>query len=240
MIPRRIIQTVKDKNHYEIFLEKGYPQTFEYFMPKYEKFICTNDEQEAFVKNYPEWYEIFKELPLPVNRSDFFRLCALYHLGGFYFDIDIECIKNIENLRSNDLIFPVEEVITKSIFEHEKQSGRYRNLQYSPEALFVRYAQYGMASIKNHWFIKEMAFDIKKDLQYIKHNVDSENHEYFIYNATATDKANYSIYTHKPEFLSLFKSNHPIRTTEKLTYPLFYGDYGIHYCRGIWKKNGSR
>ena len=39
-----------------------------------------------------------------IIRKPIFRLLAVYHYGGFYFDMDLRIIKNLSPLLDNELI----------------------------------------------------------------------------------------------------------------------------------------
>ena len=54
----------------------------------------------SFIKNNfsQKIYLAFKNIENPSMQSDIFRLCAIYIYGGYYFDISIKAIKNLQNL----------------------------------------------------------------------------------------------------------------------------------------------
>lgn len=74
-------------------------------------------------KEYPELYEIYKKTKYGVQKADIARLAILHKFGGVYFDLDILCLKNIDNLidLESDYMFIAMEpsIQTKSIFNKE-------------------------------------------------------------------------------------------------------------------------
>lgn len=247
IIPKRIIQTYIDERHLQQFLDKGMPQTFQKLNPDFEIIRYSNDAQEEFVKNeIPEFYNTFLQLPMKINKSDFFRLCAIYKYGGFYFDLDVECKKSLEPLLIHNLIFPVEELLSQEIFLKEKEKGRYKGFT-NTKKIFARMGQYGFAAYKNHPFILTMIKDIVNDIDDIidsfqnECNKEDSEYEYWIYNTTATDRANRSIHTHNPHDLyKLMYPNPSIRNHDKWMYPLYFGEYAVHWCSGVWKKDKTK
>lgn len=44
--------------------------------------------------HYPQYYPMFRDLPLQIMRVDFSRLCMLHLHGGIYADLDMFCYRN--------------------------------------------------------------------------------------------------------------------------------------------------
>lgn len=53
--------------------------------------------------------KIWAKLPHDINRIDFLRYVIMYKLGGVYFDVDFNCIKNLSDLLVSDTVFLCEE-----------------------------------------------------------------------------------------------------------------------------------
>jgi hypothetical protein len=241
MIPKNIIFTVVDT-----VPEKFIPfvESFKNFNPDYTIMIFNNEQQDEFVKaHYPELYaKAFSRLPKLIQRSDFFRLCAIHHYGGIYCDIDIECTASLDDLLDKTLFYTVEEEITLARFYREKARGRYVRLEYD-KPTFERYGNYAFGAEKGHPFMMLAANDIADEIDWIissEHELTEEKYQYenWIYNTTATDRINRSIHTHQPA--DLFGVKFPgqeVNDNIKMKYPLNFGKYGIHWCNGIWKKN---
>lgn len=65
--------------------------------PSWTRKLLDDEELVAFMSTYYNQtvVEAFKQLPLPVMKADFFRLAVMYHKGGVYADVDVECLEPI-------------------------------------------------------------------------------------------------------------------------------------------------
>ena len=74
-------------------------------------------------KEYPDIFEIYNKTKYGVQKADIARLAILHKYGGVYYDLDILCLKNIEELIDFDsnLMYIVMEpsVQTKTVFDKE-------------------------------------------------------------------------------------------------------------------------
>lgn len=241
MIPKKIIFTIVDYIHDE---HKSFVESFYKFNPTYEIMFFNNEQQEEFIKtHYFEYYANFLKLPKFIQKSDFFRLAAIHYYGGIYCDIDIECVKPLDNLLDKTLFYVVEEEISLERFKREKQKGRYYGFDYTGSS-YMRYGNYAFGAKKNHWFIKTHMDDIMSEIDWIISSeaaVNTEEYEYWIYNTTATDRTSREIYIHQPKDLFTVKyPNQKVTDDDKLLYPLYFGEYGIHWCNGVWKINSDK
>lgn len=62
--------------------------------------------------NYPEYFNFYEKLPLMVQKIDFAKYVILYHYGGIYIDMDVKCLKNINNLLN---MFPNEDFLVSNL-----------------------------------------------------------------------------------------------------------------------------
>ncbi len=67
------------------------------------------------MKNFPEYRSIFDSFRVPIQRYDFFRYLAVYHFGGFYFDLDVFLASGLADLLDFGCVFPFEE-LTINVF----------------------------------------------------------------------------------------------------------------------------
>jgi mannosyltransferase OCH1-like enzyme len=105
-IPQIIVQTHKKynfnkKEYYDasrswILKNPGYTYIF------YDDIDCVH-----FIKNfYPHFFlNAWNSLIPGAFKSDIFRYCVLYKLGGFYVDFDTICVVNLDKLYNKDTIF---------------------------------------------------------------------------------------------------------------------------------------
>lgn len=63
---------------------------------------------------FPDLVPLFESLAFPVLKADLFRLVAVLHHGGFYADMDMECLAPLDHLSRHDhAIFGVEAKVTR-------------------------------------------------------------------------------------------------------------------------------
>lgn len=226
----------------------GFAEEFAKINPDFTIKYFTNDQQSQFVKKYmPEYYDIYLKLPELIQKSDFFRLCAVYVLGGIYSDIDVQCVKPLKSLLlESNAVVVVEEEISIKRFNLELSAGRYKPLNKNlvNNKSFIRYGNYFFAAPSKNEFILYCINHIAKDINNIVTSIKNNNHEYWIYNTTATDRMTACVYDwmHKHQ-QPLKVLNNPIQSVldeDTLTYPLYCGEYAIHWCNGIWKRNKTR
>ena len=90
------------------------------------KFFTDADIIDFFEKNYPHFLNTFNSFEENIQKFDFFRYVAVYHYGGFYFDLDMDFKQNLDDLCQYDCVFPIE--ISKLPETHLKagfQIGQY-------------------------------------------------------------------------------------------------------------------
>ena len=71
-------------------------------------FFDDNDIEDFMNTKFPQFRTLYDSFKYTIQRIDFFRILAVYEFGGFYFDIDVEITKSLDDLLNHNLIFPVE------------------------------------------------------------------------------------------------------------------------------------
>ena len=216
-IPKIIIQTWKGTD----IPEKYYNDMFSLKMlnPDYEFLFFTDEDIENFLKNiYPNYYESYKKLRVKIQKIDYFRYIAIYHSGGFYFDLDITGLHNLDELLGYDCIFPVDQNIKNCDFD--------RNKTFCTNGLPWIIGQYAFASTPKHEFIKQLIDSIHNNVdEYVKQ-----------WSFTYTD---YYVYiTTGPDFVTMEYLKYNDKNKIKiLEYPenQYFGKYAKHNCLGTWK-----
>ena len=91
---------------------KSWRESWYRFHPDWSFTLWDEPRMNDFVRTYePELFDSFYSWPLPIHRADTFRYILLKHSGGWYVDMDIECLRPIDNLQND-----AEVVLSKSIF----------------------------------------------------------------------------------------------------------------------------
>lgn len=96
-IPKIIHQTWKSNDIPENL--KEFVNSWRRIHPEYVFMLWSDDDNLELIKRkYPQFLELYLNIPTPVMRSDFARYVVLYHHGGFYIDLDVMCYKSLESL----------------------------------------------------------------------------------------------------------------------------------------------
>lgn len=85
-------------------------ETWKRHHPGWEYRFWTDAMLRAFVaERYPDFLEVYDGYAEPVMRSDAARYLLLEHFGGVYADLDMECLRNVEDLMvGKRLLLPLE------------------------------------------------------------------------------------------------------------------------------------
>ena len=75
--------------------------------PNYEYRLWTDKDAHRLIeKELPNLLPTFDSYPYSIQRADVLRLAALYIYGGIYLDLDIICLKPLDQLRAYQLVLP--------------------------------------------------------------------------------------------------------------------------------------
>lgn len=96
--PLRIFQTWKSKT--------DIPDDFQYWSetwracnPTYDYVLWDDADNRAFIaQHYPWFLERYDSYPAEIYRADAVRYFHLYHFGGVYADMDVECLCPVDQL----------------------------------------------------------------------------------------------------------------------------------------------
>ena len=106
-IPRRIIQTSKSSDL--PLLSKAAVANIRLLNPDFEYLFFDDLQVEEFIDTqFPEYRHVFDSFRIPIQRYDFFRYLAIYHFGGFYFDMDVFLASSLSELLNYSCVFPFE------------------------------------------------------------------------------------------------------------------------------------
>jgi mannosyltransferase OCH1-like enzyme len=218
VIPKIIIQTWKSNsipNKYINLIESIKKNN-----PDYQYLFFTDNDIENFLKiNYPQYYQTYLNLPIKIQKIDFFRYVAVYHYGGFYMDLDMRCLKSFDDLLKYDCIFPVDEFIS----DYMSRLPRYKEI--CDDGQYFLLGQYAFAASPKHPFIKNIIDVIHKNIhKYVKHVV--YNNDDYVYKTTGPDFVT-NVYIHYPAKKDIFILNNGKRQ--------YFGDYAVHNYFGTWK-----
>ena len=232
MIPKNIIYTYKDHKSGEGF---SFPPMYEEnlyllkrFNPEYNYLFFSDNDMHEFIKtNYNDYYGFYKNLPKIIMKTDFFRLLAVYHYGGFYFDMDMRVTKNLDDLLDNKCVFPLEWEMSEEHF-NVRHRVKFNNEKHS----LTQIGNYGFGSVKNNFFLLEVVRNIIDRFVIIDYYND---HDVLYY--TGPDVLNFTFWnTNEKNITTIEGSNSlPFKKRDWGSNQWHkFGDYGEHLLSNSW------
>jgi hypothetical protein len=85
--------------------------------PDFEYLFFDNERIREFIDStFPEYRSVLDSFRFPIQKYDFFRYLAVYHLGGFYFDLDVFLASGVQGILDYGCVFPFDELTTNVSF----------------------------------------------------------------------------------------------------------------------------
>ena len=127
-IPARIIQTAK--SHNLPLMAKASAANLQCLNADFEYLFFDDEAVNNFInQEFSQYRAIFDRFPYRIQRFDFFRYLAVFHYGGFYFDLDVFLANAIRGLLGAGCVFPFEELtlnrFLRSHFGMDWEIGNY-------------------------------------------------------------------------------------------------------------------
>jgi len=239
-IPRRIIQvwgTLSRKNpispgeksaNLPLF-GKASAANLRLLNPDFEYLLFDDDEIEQFVdQEYPQYRSVLDSFSRRIQRYDFFRYLAVYHLGGFYFDTDVFLATGLETLLEHGCVFP---------FEHLSV----QRFLYDEYGMDWEIGNYGFGAAPGHPFLKAIINNVVRAQQH------PEWAEIMWRSIPRIFRSEYIVLdTTGPGLVSRTLAEYPAaREQVRVLFPddvcdsnnwYRFGDYGIHLQISSWRK----
>ena len=221
-IPKIIIQTWKDNyipTRYEALVKSVRQKN-----PNYKHLFFTDNDIEKFLQQYyPQYYQTFLQLPVVIQKIDFFRYVAVYHFGGFYLDLDMQCLKSFDSLLDYQCVFPVDLHITSVMCV----VPRFMQSCHNNEDIFI--GQYAFGAEPKNEFIKVLIDNIHNKMKLILRmyaQLQNKRDLQFVYTTTGPD------YVTKQYFAYHNKAQITVLQHERDQY---FGKFAAHKAMGTWK-----
>ena len=226
-IPKRIIQTGKSIDL--PLLSKASAINIKLLNPDFEYLFFDEQKVENFIdEKFPKFRGIFDAFHQPIQRYDFFRYLAIYHYGGFYFDLDVFLASNLSNLLKCSCVFPFEDLTLNMFLRREC-------------GMDWEIGNYAFGATPGHPFIEAIirnCIRAQEDPAWVKPMMRSIprllRDEYFV------------LYTTGPGLISRTLAEYPNASKEiKILFPENvcdpsyrhrFGDYGVHLMQASWRK----
>lgn len=231
-IPRIIIQVwvQKDGGIPKIPVNQvQYMNKFRKMNPTFEHmFFNGEDIDQFFESNYMEYYNTYKKLPFFIQTLDFFRYLAIYHYGGFYFDMDVDPLKPLDSeILNHSAVFPVDEYASKFDCANDP---RMKSFCLVGQNFLL--GQYAFGATAKHPFMKFVVDQIHLNMEkYIRiakqiNKKDKGAMHYFVYKTTGPDFITecYVKYQNKDQLYILSNGKRQM-----------FGNYAEHKYIGLWK-----
>lgn len=226
MIPKIIIQTYKSKSQLSGEI-KQFIQKLKKQNPDFTYMFFNDDDIDQFIKDkFPEYLDKFNSFKYTIQKIDFFRYLAIYYYGGFYFDIDVELHKSLDDLLNYKCVFPVEFDLNTIVYFLSRfrvpEIKKYSGIQTLTEQL----GQYAFGAEKNSPFIKQIIDNVV--IQLIPDEDIPQTKEEEVCCTTG------------PRIVTLtyfnYKNKNEITVIRPQKYEnMMFGDYGKHHHKGTWK-----
>jgi inositol phosphorylceramide mannosyltransferase catalytic subunit len=226
-IPKRIIQTGKSVDL--PLLSKAAAVNVRLLNPDFEYMFFDNNGVDQFIdKHFPEYRGIFDTFRFPIQRYDFFRYLAVYHFGGFYFDLDVFMALNLADLLEHSCVFPYEG-FTISTFLREEYGMDWE------------VGNYAFGAAPGHPFIRQIIDNC------IRTQKEPEWAEVMLKPIPKIFRASYYVlYTTGPGLVSRTLAEYPDAYEQvKVLFPNNvwdtsslnrFGNFGVHRMEGTWRK----
>ena len=175
----------------------------------------------------PEYRDVYFRFPLAVQRFDFVRYLAVYHFGGFYFDLDVYLARSLEPLRQHGCVFPFEELTL----------SRYLRRQHGWDWEIGNYA---FGAEARHPFIRAVIDNCRRSLE------DPSWSSQLMAGIPTPFRGQFqATNTTGPGLVTRTLAEHPaLRHTVSILFPddvrdasswHRFGDYGVHLMAASWR-----
>ena len=185
--------------------------------------------QAFFDRTFPQYHAVFNAFRFAIQRYDFFRYLAVYHFGGFYFDLDVLLASSISNLLNHSCIFPFEGLtFSRFLRRHYQMDWEIGN--------------YAFGAVPGHPFLEAIIQNCvraQKDPNWVKPMMCGapalSRAEFLVLNTTGPGLVSRTL-AENPELAETVTVLLPDDVCDESNWNQF-GDYGIHLMNGSWRIN---
>jgi hypothetical protein len=225
-IPKRIIQTGKQVS--QPLRNRAAMSNVRLLNPDYEYLFFDNERVEAFLdQEFPNYRPVFDAFRYPIQRYDFFRYLAVYHYGGFYFDLDVFLASGLSDLLDTGCVFPFEGLTL----------SRYLRNQHKMDWEIGNFA---FGSAPGHPFLKAVIDNCvraQSDPAWVDTMLRGTpalfKSEYFVLNSTGPGLLSRTL-AENPHIGDTVTVLFPDDVCDPSTWNRF-GDFGVHLMEGSWR-----
>lgn len=229
-IPKRIIQTGRDLH--QPLLNRAVIANLRLLNADYEYQFFDDAHVESFIdQEFPKYRPVFDSFSLPIQRYDFFRYLAVYHYGGFYFDLDVLLASSVSDLLECGCVFPFEGLTISSFLrEHHGMDWEVGN--------------YAFGATARHPFLEaiiENCVKAQRDPDWVAPMMRGVppplRASYRVLNTTGPGLVSRT-FAERAQLASSVTILFPEDVCDTNTWNRF-GDFGVHLMNGSWRTKGS-
>lgn len=229
-IPSRIIQTGKTPSLSS--MPRAAATNLRLLHPDWE-FLFFDDEgvKEFIHRSFPEYQVVFDAFPRPIQRYDFFRYLAVYHYGGFYFDLDVFLWESLAPLLAHPCVFSFEEITLNTDLRE-----RY--------GMDWEIGNYAFGAVAGHPFLKAVIDNCirsQQDPNWVKPMLQGIpsifRRDFYVLNTTGPGLLSRTL-AENPELACELTVLFPPDVCDEETWHHF-GVFGIHLMEASWRDRGS-
>lgn len=208
--------------------EKNIPEVY---APYFER-ICSlhpgweirqYDDEDAlqFVnEHFPDLLDTYCSFPRNIQRMDVFRMLVVYREGGFYLDMDMHCLKPLDDLLRYELVLA------------EEKTLRGADLELPHHRYAVRIANYMFGAAAGHPFLVDF---VQEALLHADRTVSDEND---ILESTGPGLLTNFYHNRKHQYTGIFLLENsegwcPRKCSRQPS--CHFGDYAVHHHLGTWR-----
>jgi hypothetical protein len=225
-IPKRIIQM--GCNDLPL-VSKAAAANVRLLNPEFEYLFFDDKSIEDFIhEQAPEYQRAFYSYCIPIQRLDFFRYLAVYHFGGFYFDLDVFLASSLTELLDFECVFPFEELTINMYLrrEHEMdwEIGNYAFGATSGHPFVLAIIENCIRAQKEPEWLEVMMASIPRVFR----------EEFYVLNSTGPGLVSRTL-AEFPNAAKQLKVLFPENVCDSTKWHLF-GEFGVHLMKGTWRK----
>jgi mannosyltransferase OCH1-like enzyme len=79
------------------------------------RFYDDTDCRKIVMRYFPSFLPVYEKAATDIQRADIFRIIAVYGMGGFYLDLDVECFNSLDDLCGFDCVLGEEVTLTEEM-----------------------------------------------------------------------------------------------------------------------------
>ncbi len=195
--------------------------------PDFEyKFFDDQQVKQFVLEKFPQYHSVFESFRFPIQRYDLFRYLAIYHHGGFYFDVDVMLASGLSSLLQHGCVFPFEG-LTLSGFLRER-------------GMDWEIGNYGFGAAPGHPFIKaiiENCVRAQRDPDWVNPAMRGmplfSRSEFFVLNSTGPGLVSRTL-AERPELAQTVTVLFPEDVCNPASWNQF-GNLGVHFMEASWR-----